>query len=609
MRVARLVFSLLVIESASAFLAPQTQRVTSLKKDTSSNHAPSSARTRAGWLQEKQQRKAGVRAASQSQLNAASYDEECDVLVLGSGPAGRAIASLLSSPKVGMKVSLADTNWDKEWVPNYGVWTNEWDAILEAYQSFGVRLEGGKEGGCIDWEWKVTDCFFGGSHDIPTTQRERLDRPYKRVDKDALRDALSNGSYTVLDAKHISQAINTNMYSPSGSLVHDETGTTIQLEQSNGKEITVRTKLLVDTTGHETKLVLRDTREPYSAPGFQIAYGCLVEVDETDVADKSKVGPYAKEAMTLFDYRTDHFDDKGEMTMSKAVKAPTFMYAMPLGDNQIFFEETSLVARPGVSLQECKDRCATRLEYHGIKVTKVLEEEFCYIPMGGALPVKDQRIMGLGGAAVMVHPSTGYHLCRCMMGATAMAAAIQKEMSVAEPNLDKVAASAYHALWTPENIRQRNFAVFGGEFLMKQDVVGLRGFFDGFFKLPLPLWGGFLAGWPGLPFNENHESWFARLWFGLNFIVRIPLPVAADMAASIAAYSITEGVPLPQSVTPLLGEPSSYEYDRNTDAVGDVAVKAEARKMITESSVTADVPVSFTSDSKEAAEVKEVARV
>lgn len=220
--------------------------------------------------------------------------------------------------------------------------------------------------------------------------------------------------------------------------------------------------------------------------------------------------------------------------------------------------------------------------------------------MGGALPVRDQRTMGLGGAAVMVHPSTGYHLCRCMMGASDMAAAIQKEMSVPNPNLDKVAASAYHALWTPENIRQRNFAVFGGEFLMKQDVVGLRGFFDGFFKLPLELWGGFLAGWPGLPFNDSHESWWARMWFGLSFIVRIPLPVAIDMAASIAAYSISEGVPLPQSVTPLLGEPNSYEYDRNTDTIGDVAVKAEARQMITASKVTQDVPVSFTSDQKTA---------
>jgi len=489
-----------------------------------------------------------------------------------------------------MDVVVADTNFDTEWVPNYGVWSDEWDAILQAYQSFGIELKGGSEGGCIDHEWNVTDCYFGGSFDIPMEQRMRLERPYKRVDKNALQESLSTG-FRHVNAKHISKAINVNMYSPAGSLMHDEDGTTIQLRKGDGSMMTVRTKLVIDSTGHETKLVLRDTRDPYTSPGFQIAYGALVEIDESDAPDKSQVGPYAKEAMTLFDYRTDHFDD--ETMLTKAESAPTFMYAMPLKGNQIFFEETSLVARPGVSLQECKDRCDIRLKHHGIKVAKVVEEEFCYIPMGGALPIRDQRVIGIGGAAVMVHPSTGYHLCRCLMGATAMASAIQKEMNTQQPNLDKVAASAYHALWSPENTRQRNFAVFGGEFLMKQNVVGLRGFFDGFFKLPLELWGGFLAGWPGLPNNDAHESWLARIWFGLNFIARIPLPVALDMAASIAAYSISEGVPLPQSVTPFLGEPYSYEYDRNTDNVGDVAVKTEARKMIADSKVTKDVPVAF----------------
>jgi len=268
---------------------------------------------------------------------------------------------------------------------------------------------------------------------------------------------------------------------------------------------------------------------------------------------------------------------------------------MPLGDNKIFFEETSLVARPGVSLRECKDRCDIRLKHHGIKVSKVLEEELCYIPMGGALPMRGQRTMGVGGSAAMVHPSTGYHICRCLMGATYMAEAILKEMESTpnNPNLDRVSAAAYAAIWSPSNIRQRNFAVFGGEFLMKQNVVGLRGFFDGFFRLPLELWGGFLAGWPGLPNNTNHETWFARMWYGLRFILLLPPPVALNMAASIVSYTLTEGVPLPQSVTPFLGEPESYDYKVNKDTIGDVAAKTEAREMIAESSVTDDVPVAF----------------
>ena len=42
----------------------------------------------------------------------------------------------------------------------------------------------------------------------------------------------------------------------------------------------------------------------------------------------NSIGPYDKEAMTLFDYRTDHFIEQS-IDEEKAFKAPTFMYAMP----------------------------------------------------------------------------------------------------------------------------------------------------------------------------------------------------------------------------------------------------------------------------------------
>ena len=266
---------------------------------------------------------------------------------------------------------------------------------------------------------------------------------------------------------------------------------------------------------------------------------------------------------------------------------------MPLKDNKIFFEETSLVARPAVSFQECKDRCFRRLEHLGIKVTNIYEEEFCYIPMGGALPTKDQRILALGGSAAMVHPSTGYHLCRCFMGAADLATAVVDELKNGSGSPDKAAAAGYHSIWTPENIRQRNFAVFGGDFLMKQNVEGLRGFFDGFFRLPMPMWSGFLAGWPGLPGNDYHDNWASRMWYGVLFLSKLPLQVSLDMVSSIAGYTVFENLSLMQSVTPFLGVPDSYEYQMNTDVVGDVAAKSEARKMLMESKVEELVPVAF----------------
>ena len=38
---------------------------------------------------------------------------------------------------------------------------------------------------------------------------------------------------------------------------------------------------------------------------------------------------------------------------------------------------------------------------------KIEEDEYCLIPMGGVLPRVPQRVLGIGGTAGMVHPSTG----------------------------------------------------------------------------------------------------------------------------------------------------------------------------------------------------------
>lgn len=542
--------------------------------------------------------------------NGAQYDEVSDVLILGSGPAARSIGTILSSNNI--DVILADSNFDREWAPNYGVWRDEWDAVCNAVESASEttpgsqkrEVGGGKVGKSVDREWLKTDCFFGGSFGKPMEERLTLDRPYCRIDKRALSDSLTppqpetttSGWYKVLKANHISSATSVNLFAPAGSLVHDETGSTIVLQRKDGSEITVRSKLIIDCTGHETQLVLKDRRVPSTPPGFQIAWGATLTLDESDIPDNKFAGPYDKEAMTLFDYRTDHFEDDSD-DLREASKAPTFIYVMPLEGNKVFFEETSLVARPAISFQVCKDRCYKRLKHLGIKSVDVDEEEFCYIPMGGPLPERGQRIVGFGGAAAMVHPSTGYHLCRMMMASTFVSKAVLAELSKPDFNPDRAAAAAYDAAWPPSNIAQRNFAVFGGEFLMKQSVEGLRGFFNGFFRLPLEMWAGFLAGWPGLPNNDRHETWFARLWFGLTFISSLPLPVALDMASSILVYSLTapNGISLPQCVTPLLGEPDDYEYKEvpSEKDVGDVAAKAEARKMIMESQTTDTVPVAF----------------
>jgi lycopene beta-cyclase len=219
-------------------------------------------------------------------------------------------------------------------------------------------------------------------------------------------------------------------------------------------------------------------------------------------------------------------------------------------------------------------------------VADIEEEEFCYIPMGGPLPAKDQRIVAFGGAAAVVHPSTGYNLCRNMMAACDVANAISKELSLPTVNLDRASAAAYHAIWSPSNIRQRFFSAFGWEFLMKQNVKGLRGFFSGFSHIPLEMWGGLLAGWPGLPNNNKHETWDARILFGPTFVSKLPLPVAVDMFLSIVIFIVS-------ICNTVVWRTRELRIRGTTKNQGDVAAKNETRKMIEESKLAEKVPVAF----------------
>jgi hypothetical protein len=55
-------------------------------------------------------------------------------------------------------------------------------------------------------------------------------------------------------------------------------------------------------------------------------------------------------------------------------EAPSFIYAMPLGGNRFFLEETCLVAKPALPFAVLKRRLERRLKAVGIKVIRVSVE-------------------------------------------------------------------------------------------------------------------------------------------------------------------------------------------------------------------------------------------
>jgi len=524
------------------------------------------------------------------------FDREVDVVVLGGGVAGTTLSWVLQE-KEQLSVALVDPLAHVEtgtWYPNYGEWREEWQTLSERL-GFPELMD------CTTHQWEKTDCFFGGSHGMPVNQRTRLDRAYVRVDKKKLqrrlREKFAAAGGVAVSGKLGSRLIAPNLFDQG--LVHDAEGSTLTLE--DGRRLRCRT--LVDATGLESRLVQRE--EPRLArggdrplaTGYQIAYGAILHVDGP--------GPYDMACMTLFDYRTDHFPE-GSRELADAVDRPTFNYVMPLesradGTKVVFYEETSLVGRGArrLGFQECKDRLARRLAHQGIQVLGVEEEEFCYIPMGGELPALGQRVVGFGGAANMVHPSTGYQACRALAASTDVAAAIGK-MHRAGARPDLVAQAAWGALWGRRTRGQRDFQAYGGDFLMAQPVDVLRGFFSAFFQVETLVWGGFLAGWPGLPGNVNHETWHARLGFALNLFLKMPNEVRVAMILYSIGYTAQYGPnTLLRSLTPdiLFGSgPEAWELpgglreemqiaqairnDAVPDNVGDVEAKEEAKKLM-----------------------------
>ncbi|GMI57961.1 hypothetical protein TeGR_g4772 [Tetraparma gracilis] len=437
---------------------------------------------------------------------------------------------MLPSPP---SVCVASASLPSPWVPRYGAWSSEWSHLTAAYH-LGE--------GAVERRWSDTACFLSDAADDPAPARA-LGRGYVRVSPPGLKAALlaglaACGGTTLLASDAAHAALSPNLYSPPLST----TATTTTLGLEDGTQ--VKARIVFDGTGAESRLTVR----PRGNEGYQIAYGLDATVSGPGVT-ASSIGGYDKGKMTLFDFRASPLLQRHPT----AVRSPTFNYVMPLGGSRAFFEETSLVASPALSFAECKARLLTRLSSLGVSVDEVHEEELCYIPMGGGLP-PPQRVVPVGAAAGLVHPATGYQLCRAMEANLAVAAKAG-ELLAGGGGADEIAEELARRMWTPEAVAQRNFAVFGGDFLMKQNVYGLQGFFKAFFEIDKAKWSGFLAGYGDLPDNAEHSSWSKRLAFGLAFLVKLPPKVALDLVASIFTYTAREGPDLIQSVTPLFGLP------------------------------------------------------
>lgn len=375
-----------------------------------------------------------------------SKQNQVDLIVVGSGPAGLAVAKQVSA--AGVTVCCIDPAPQSIWPNNYGVWVDEFEAM--------DLLD------CLDTTWASAVVY------IDDDKKKFLNRPYGRVDRRRLKAKMMEGCISNGVRFHQAKVV---------KVAHEADYSCVMC--SDG--LSLKADVVLDATGFSRCLVQCD--KPYN-PGYQMAYGIIAEVDGH---------PYDVDKMVFMDWRDSHLD--GDPVSKRNNKElPTFMYAMPFSSTHIFLEETSLVARPGVPMEEIQKKMVRRLEHLSINVRSIEEDERCVIPMGGPLPTLPQRVVGIGGTAGMVHPSTGYMVARTLAAAPVVANAIVKRLgNKGRSGLDDLSAGVWKDLWPMDRRQQREFFCFGMDILLSFDLDGTRRFFDAFFDLEPYQWHGFLS--------------------------------------------------------------------------------------------------------------------
>ena len=380
-------------------------------------------------------------------MNTPASAQIADVLVVGSGPAALAIAAALVERGLRLEALALDDPADL-WPNTYGIWGPEADRA-------GL-------GHLLAHRWNDTVSWFGAE---PT--RHGID--YGLFDKRALQQHWLQLLAAAGVVWHRGRAVAIDHH-PADSVV----------TTAGGDRLAAR--LVVDASGHDPVFVQRPEGEPVAG---QAAYG---------IVGRFSAPPVDPGQFVLMDFRADHLS-----AAERQAEAPSFLYAMDLGEGRFFVEETSLALAPPLPFPLLQDRLQRRLARAGITVEAIEDEEFCLFPMNLPLPDLDQRVVGFGGAASMVHPASGYLVGSLLRRAPDLAAAIAA--GLADPALDgeAVARQAWEGLWPLELRRRHALFRFGLEKLMRYPEDQLRAFFTTFFALPRQEWTGFLTNTLPLP--------------------------------------------------------------------------------------------------------------
>ncbi|MEU7631010.1 lycopene cyclase family protein [Nocardia sp. NPDC049220] len=221
-----------------------------------------------------------------------------------------------------------------------------------------------------------------------TTTEHHIDRPYCVLSKPNLREALPLDDATIV----------------AGRATRVDTH---EVELADGTGHTAAT--VVDTRG----LPALGRRRAASAHGVFV--------------DAETAAPMVTEGEgLLLDWRPENGAGKDA--------PPSFLYAVPLGDGTVIFEETSLGLRGGMPQHELRRRMLNRLAAHGIQLTGAEPSEAAHYPLDQPPPRRrEARAIPFGSRGGMMHPCTGYSVATSLtLADTAVTALRQGRDLIAE---------------------------------------------------------------------------------------------------------------------------------------------------------------------------------
>ncbi|MEU9819662.1 lycopene cyclase family protein [Pseudonocardia alni] len=408
-----------------------------------------------------------------------------DVLVLGGGPAGRALAAACA--EAGLRTTLADPAPERAWTATYCAWPEELPPHLPTAM-VATRPEA------------VAVLPGGGTRALG---------PYAVLDTAGLRAHLDArlAGVTVLpgraaadDVRPDGHRYRVRLHPPGrrggsggpgdGGAPRDDTARVVDAA------------LVVDATGAPSRL------RPGPAGGTeQTAWG--VVVDERVAAPV--VGP--GEAVFM-DWRSPG-PHRPEWT-----DWPTFLYAVPYGDGTVLLEETSLARRPGLGLPELRDRLAARLAGAGVTVPDAAPVERVRFPVD--TPRGPRHPVGFGAATPLVHPATGFSVAPALGLAPRLAAELARHL----PHDPAAATTAARRLLWPRSARAvHRLRRHGLRTVLEMPPRLVPDFFDAFF-----------AGRSGRAFLTGRDDLTGTLAGMAGVFRAAPPPVRAHMLRSAAAF-------------------------------------------------------------------------